>query len=170
MVCDHVIDSHWAHPLNGMMHPMHWHMECWVNTFLMGLSVSPWRLCGQSLFCHGKDHITSISFIVLSIYLCFKHFISINCLQLVSLLFSLIFIPMFHVKYLQPLLVAITHFSLLAVLPALIVSVRQRRCCLWTDDLIDFVLHWAKWQWWTDGWGESLWFQPEMSHAKPENC
>lgn len=53
---------------------------------------------------------------------------------------------------------------------ALIVSVWRRRCCLWTDDLIDFVLHWVKWQWWTDGWEKRLWFQPRMSHAKPETA
>lgn len=79
---------------------------------------------------------------------------------------------LFHVrvKYQQTFLVAVTRFSLLAVMSVFIVYLWQRRCCLWTNDLIDFVLYWAKWQWWTDGWEKRLWFQPSMSHAKPETA
>lgn len=79
---------------------------------------------------------------------------------------------LFHVcvKYQQTSLVAGAHFSLLAVTSVFIVNLWQRRCCLWTDDLIDFVLYWAKWQWWTDGWEKRLWFQPSMSHAKLETA
>lgn len=154
---------------------MHWHMECWVNTFFIGLSVSPWRPCSQSLFCHNRGIITPPPLLSLSPFLSLIHFPylsrSATNLFLSHFLANLVFILLFCVKYQQPSLVAaVSHLSLLAVMSALIVSVWWRRCCLWTDDLIDFVLRWAKWQWWTDGWVKRLWFQPRMSHTKPETA
>lgn len=113
---------------------MHWHVECWVNTFFIGLSVSPWRPCSQFLFCHGRGIITpppplqslltslshTLSFTDVSVHL-FFFFFSFHFLA------HFAFIPLLCVKHQQPSLVAATHLSLLAVMSALIVSFWRRR-------------------------------------------
>lgn len=69
---------------------MHWHVECWVNTFFIGLPVSPSHPCGQSLFCHAREIITPPPAFCLSPHFSPAHFLFLSQMywQSVSLYLS----------------------------------------------------------------------------------
>lgn len=67
----HVIDSQWVHHLDGMLHLSNALPHGMLGKhFFIGLSVSPWRPCGQSLFLPQRrdDYSSSPSSISLLIF------------------------------------------------------------------------------------------------------
>lgn len=162
---DHVTDSQWLHHLDGMMHLSNalargmlgkhfFHRPVSVTlTSMQPIPLLPWQ----------RDHYSSPpSSISPHFSLTHTFFHRCVCTSVFFFFFPFhflahfAFIPLLCVKHQQPSLVAATHLSLLAVMSALIVSFWRRRRLLWTDALIDFVLHWVKWRRWTDGWEKRL--------------
>lgn len=147
--------------LGWCIYLMHWHMECWVNTFFFHRPVSvTLTFVGPVALLSRQKDLYPTSFIHRSPL--FTHFLYRQSIFSLSN-------NLHRVKYLQLFLMAVMHPSVLAVMSSSIVSTWRTR---------HFADRWFNWLCVVpsdvalmDRWlrKERLWVVPRTSHAKSEN-